>query len=276
MMQRLQPTPGESFDNQMRTLVLSLSGGGTATAWLTANPKQGPDSRIAAGAFVSAGQVFLGYNLFPDAQPGVTCQLCHQPTDSSAQHALRCGRSAMRTFRHNRARNVIFRFLRKLLSSHPRGAVRLEPAVEALGFTRREAAGDKAHRGDIGVFLDDGWYVIDVTIRQADRTSGTDSEGGATATAGYEAKKKFYTDRFNIPAQRVWPLAFDSYGRAAQQTKQHLQQLVSAATGDDKQAYSFQISQLYAALSTAIVVGNHAMLEAYRGTGAPRHAANAW
>jgi hypothetical protein len=284
LLHELGTTDEDSDANMRRTLFLSTSSTGTATGWLHANPAFGPPQRIPGDAFISAGQVALGVPLFDSPPPNATCRKCNMQVTRYAHHALRCSRAGMRYRRHNLVRDALLRFIKRHRARLPHGAPRLEPPVEELGYERNPPAeggppapqgGDRRHRADLAVYLYEGWQVIDVTVVQPDRSKGTASAPGVAARTAYDKKSKFYTDRYNIATDRVWPLAFDSYGRAAEQSSHHLQRLVAAIAGDDKAFYATLIAQLYAELSTAIVVGNHAMLVAYRGTGAPLGDANA-
>ena len=67
----------------------------------------------------------------------------------------------------------------------------------------------------------------------------------------------------------MWPVAFDSYGRIAENSLYYIKLLVSAICKEDESQYSLIIAQVYAALSVAIMRGNHMMVVAHRGAGPP-------
>jgi hypothetical protein len=104
-----------------------------ANAWISATPASvdGKDTVMEPRVYLTCARRLLGLPVFSSPVP---CPLCKQTMDVYGDHALCCKKSGDLITRHNRVRNLIFKFADVGL---------LSPEMEKLGTDRsRRRPGD--------------------------------------------------------------------------------------------------------------------------------------
>jgi hypothetical protein len=215
-------------DKHAKALFLSASQR-HAGAWVTANPVSFYTS-MSDTAFIDAVRRRVGHRF---RQQPDQCPLCNGTRDCFDNHAQTCAAmKGPRNVRHTCVKQALHAFFDKLKDHF---ICRMEARVGEYWPPRSpEHSGGRADIVIQEVAGPDS-YCVDTVISGVDFSLALEARASAEAAAA--AKLKHYSDRFDIPAASIIPVAMEPPGALAEITVEWLKRMakVAATTRTDAQ-----------------------------------------
>lgn len=211
-----------------------------ANAWVTAVPStlDGPGTVMRPANFRVAVSRLLG---LPVSSGVASCPFCMQPADSFGDHSLCCKRSGDVITRHNRLRDLVFRFATAGL---------LNPAREKLGIL---GPTDPSSRrpGDVSIPIwhGDRGLAIDVAVINPLLHLG---EVNPCEEYASTQKHRKYDASFASSRYSFAPVVFETSGGVNAEGEQVLKQIIRFASARSGSRHSFFASRAWARVSCCI------------------------
>lgn len=260
-----EPAEMESFAVHAHTIAFSAKDS-VGSQWLTANPRF-VGSRLDNTQFDAACRFRLGLRGVSTRWAGDGGGAANTPTietnpaEFNQAAMLKSINQGYRSSRHGDMNRNLCAALRRL------GYTGLRMEVPVKDLYPPKPGNTTVHRAD---FLPDPSeqprLIYDLTVRAAKYDAQfADAKLGAAQQA-YNKKTAHYTNKYEVSADRVKPIALDQFGRLAAGSAQALKQLLSNAARNDtaeRLRAPMRRRRLLEAMSIALMRGNSRILYAH-------------